>query len=117
MNTDSVSWGPDSARRCSAVVLAAVLVPWSLPAHAEGDILTGRKLAVEWCSRCHHIWPGGGMTDDPPSFSAIAMLRTPEEIRSNILAPHAMMPEVARILGLNVDDLVSYITSLSRPPQ
>jgi mono/diheme cytochrome c family protein len=103
---------------CSiAVVLAAALLPWSLPARAEGDIAAGRDLAVEWCSRCHDIWPGAGTTDDPPSFAAIAMSRTQQEIRGNILAPHAMMPEVARILGLNVDDLVAYITSLSRPPQ
>jgi hypothetical protein len=94
-----------------------VLVAWSLSAQAEGDTVAGRELAVEWCRRCHDIWPGGGVTDDPTSFAAIAMFRTPEEIRSNILAPHAMMPEVARVLGLNVDDLVAYITSLSRPPQ
>jgi hypothetical protein len=55
------------------------------------------------------------MKQDPPSLAAIAIYRSPEYIRSNIVAPHGAMPDIANVLGLNVDDLVAYITSLDRP--
>jgi hypothetical protein len=38
--------------------------------------------------------------------------RTSEQIRSKIAAPHMGMPEIAQVLGLNLDDLVAYIVSL-----
>ena len=52
------------------------------------------------------------MKQDPPSFAAIAVYRSPDQIRSKIIAPHVGMPEVAQILGLEVDDLIAYIVSL-----
>jgi hypothetical protein len=52
------------------------------------------------------------MKQEPPSFAAIAVYRSAEQIRSKIMVPHMGMPEVAQVLGLNVDDLVAYIVSL-----
>jgi mono/diheme cytochrome c family protein len=81
-------------------------------ARANGDPEAGQDLAADWCSRCHDIGREGQMKQDPPSFAAIAVYRTPDQIRSKILAPHVAMPDVAQVLGLNVDDLVAYIVSL-----
>ena len=79
---------------------------------AEGDPEVGQDLAADWCSRCHDIGREGQMKQEPPSFAAIAVYRTAEQIRSKITAPHMGMPEIAQVLGLNVDDLVAYIVSL-----
>jgi mono/diheme cytochrome c family protein len=80
--------------------------------HAQGNTEVGQDLAADWCSRCHDIGREGRMKQEPPSFAAIAIYRTAEQIRSKINAPHTGMPEIAQVLGLNVDDLVAYIVSL-----
>ena len=82
---------------------------------AEGDPVAGKETAREWCARCHDIERGGQWKRDPPSFSAIAAFRSPEYIHSNITFPHERMPDIAQVLGLNVDDLVAYIVSLEEP--
>jgi mono/diheme cytochrome c family protein len=79
---------------------------------AQGDAEVGQDLAADWCSRCHDVGREGRMKQEPPSFAAIAVYRTAEQIRSKINAPHTGMPEIAQVLGLNVDDLVAYIVSL-----
>lgn len=83
-------------------------------AGAEGDPEAGHQLAIEWCSSCHDTEPGGRMKEDPPSFAAIAVYRSPDQIRGKIIAPHTGMPEYATILGLDVDDLTAYIVSLEK---
>ena len=83
-------------------------------ARAQGDAEAGQDLAADWCSRCHDIGREGQMKQDPPSFAAIAVYRTPDQIRSKIIAPHMGMPEYAAILGLDVDDLTAYIVSLEK---
>ena len=95
-----------------------ILVGGALGLHsawAEGDLEAGQELAVQWCSRCHDIGPDGAMKQEPPSFAAIAVYRTPEYIWTNIMIPHGNMPEIAQVLGLNVDDLAAYIVSLEKP--
>jgi mono/diheme cytochrome c family protein len=79
---------------------------------AQGDADAGQDLAADWCSRCHDIGREGRMKQEPPSFAAIAVYRTADQIRSRIAAPHTGMPEIAQVLGLNLDDLVAYIVSL-----
>ncbi|MFQ5973748.1 MAG: c-type cytochrome [Alphaproteobacteria bacterium] len=81
-------------------------------AWAQGDVGKGRDLAARWCSRCHNIEPDGRMKQHPPDFAAIAVYRTGDRIKEKIIAPHRSMPDVASVLGLNVDDLVAYIVSL-----
>jgi len=83
-------------------------------AAATGDPAKGAALAQQWCSRCHNVQPGGAMKQQPPAFAAIAAYRSPGYIRTNIINPHSNMPEIATAAGLNVDDLVAYITSLER---
>jgi mono/diheme cytochrome c family protein len=79
---------------------------------AQGDADAGQDLAADWCSRCHDIGREGRMKQEPPSFAAIAVYRSADQIRSRIAAPHTGMPEIAQVLGLNLDDLVAYIVSL-----
>jgi len=94
--------------------LAALAALAAVPAGARepGDPVEGRAVAQQWCSECHDVEPGGAFKLDPPAFAAIAVYRTNEYIRANILYPHEGMPEVAKVFGLNVDDLVAYIRSI-----
>jgi mono/diheme cytochrome c family protein len=97
------------------LVVCAFLAGITLvPSHVrgQGDPEVGQDLAADWCSRCHDIGREGQMKQEPPSFAAIAAYRSAEQIRSKIMVPHTGMPEVAQVLGLNVDDLVAYIVSL-----
>ncbi|NNF72724.1 MAG: cytochrome c [Rhodobacteraceae bacterium] len=90
----------------------------ALPAFAAGDPDQGRALAKEWCSECHDVSANGAFKLDPPSFAAVAVYRSEEQIFSRISlpAPHHGMPRIGLILDLEaVDDLVAYIASLERP--
>jgi mono/diheme cytochrome c family protein len=104
MRMPGMEWG-------AAWVLA---IAGASAAQAAGDPVAGRDLAAQWCSRCHDTSPGGSFKQEPPSFAAIAVYRSPEAIRSRIVLPatHAGMPELAQILGLDADDLTAYIVSL-----
>lgn len=93
-------------------LLALALLALPAVAAEPGDPARGQELARQWCSECHDVEPGGGFKQTPPSFASIAVYRSPEHIRANILFPHEGMPELAQVFGLEVDDLVAYIVSL-----
>ena len=99
----------------SIMCLGLMSLGISSMALAEGDSLAGKEVAREWCADCHDVEPGGHMKQDPPAFTAIANYRSPEYIHANITFPHERMPDMAQVLGLNVDDLVAYIVSLEQP--
>ena len=99
----------------SAMRLAVLSIGVSGMALADGDPIAGKEAAKEWCAGCHDVEPGGQMKQDPPAFTAIANYRSPDYIHANITFPHERMPDVAQILGLNVDNLVAYIVSLEEP--
>ena len=99
----------------SAIWLGVISLVIPGMALADGDPLAGKEAAREWCAGCHDVEPGGQLKRDPPSFTAIANYRSPDYIHANITFPHERMPDVAQILGLNVDDLVAYIVSLEEP--
>ncbi len=83
-----------------------------------GDAAAGRRLAEEHCVRCHNIEKGAGFKLKPPSFQAIAIYRTSEDIWSRIIAPspHSGMPDVQwTLMPEEVQDLVAYIASLDVP--
>jgi mono/diheme cytochrome c family protein len=101
------------ALRVLAFVFACLVMAGS--AVAEGDVKDGEKLARESCARCHNVEPKGPFKLHPPSFTAIAVYRSVEQIRGRILFPplHANMPEIGYLLSPeNVDHVVAYITSL-----
>ncbi len=82
---------------------------------AEGDGATGAKLARESCVRCHNVEPNGPFKEHPPSFAAIAVFRSDEQIYGRIMFPplHAGMPQLGYMLTPdNVKHLVAYIRSL-----
>ena len=101
------------------LVLLAVLFAagsTSAPAFAA-DVESGRRLAEETCARCHDVGPDGAFKQFPPSFAAIAVFRSPEDIRARILYPplHSNMPQMGIIWAPGViNNLVAYIVSLER---
>lgn len=86
-------------------------------ARAESDPVTGRELASEHCTRCHDVSAEGRFKRHPPSFAAIAVYRSPDQIYGRIAFPplHSSMPSVGYMLTPeNIEDLVAYIVSLER---
>ncbi len=85
---------------------------------AEGDAAKGRLLAQEKCARCHNIEKGAAFKLQPPSFQAIAIYRTRQDIWGRIISPspHSGMPDMMWALTPDqVQDAVAYITSLDTP--
>lgn len=80
----------------------------------EGNATMGRQIAEEYCVSCHMVDPGGPFKQDPPSFAAIAIYRSPDQIRARIVQPiHADVPRYSEyMIGGNIDDMVAYIASL-----
>ena len=96
---------------CSAAMAA---IP-AAAAFAEGDAATGQEIAQEACVRCHNIEPNGPFKEHPPSFAAIAVFRSDEQIWARIMFPplHTSMPQLGYTLSPdNVQHLVAYIRSL-----
>ena len=105
-----------SLRWMPILVFGVSLAATSVTAGGSAD--EGRRLAEEWCSQCHDISADGPFKLYPPSFAAVAVYRSPDQISSRISFPrrHYGMPRIGLILDIEaVDDLVAYITSLERP--
>ena len=84
-------------------------------AFAEGDVVMGEEVARESCVRCHNVEANGPFKEHPPSFAAIAVYRSEEQIFGRIMFPplHSAMPQLGYMLTPdNVDHLVAYIRSL-----
>lgn len=82
---------------------------------AEGDVATGEEIARESCVRCHNVDADGPFKEHPPSFAAIAVYRSEEQIFGRIMFPplHSSMPQLGYMLSPdNVEHLVAYIRSL-----
>lgn len=99
--------------------LPLVLVAGLSPALAlEGDAQNGRRLAQEFCTRCHDVGPEGAWKMHPPSFASIARFRPEEQIVARIWFPpvHGQMPQMFEMLRPEVvADLAAYILSLDAP--
>ncbi|PWL34493.1 MAG: hypothetical protein DCO97_14295 [Marivita sp. XM-24bin2] len=80
----------------------------------DGNVTMGQQIAEEYCASCHMVGPGGAFKEDPPSFAAIAVYRSADQIRARIVQPiHDAMPRYTEyMIGGNIDDMVAYITSL-----
>ena len=82
------------------------------------DAENGKALAEEHCSRCHDVGPDGAFKQYPPSFAAIAVFRSAQQIYGKIIFPpiHTYMPQIGLISEPGqVDDIVAYIGSLEAP--
>ena len=105
-------------RRSGFTPLASLfLVFTAASACAEGDIEAGEKFAREWCSRCHNVEADGPFKLHPPSFAAIAVYRSADQIYGRMVFPplHSGMPELGYMLmPENVEDVLAYIVSLEK---
>ena len=98
-----------------SVCFAVLMIVSVSTALAEGDVAIGEEIARESCIRCHNVERGGVFKEHPPSFAAIAVYRSEEQIYGRIMFPplHASMPQVGYMLTPdNVEHLVAYIQSL-----
>lgn len=96
-------------------VTTAVLVSALYGPASAADPANGRKLAEEWCTKCHNIEAGAPFKLHPPSFASIAVYRDAMDIRGKIFGQnmHVNMPDASWFLQVEeLDDLVAYITSL-----
>ena len=77
------------------------------------DAAAGRKLAEQWCAKCHNIEKGAPFKLHPPSIASIAVYRLEQDIRGKIIEPHIGMIDVKWVLPIeDIDNLTAYITSL-----
>lgn len=96
-------------------ILATVMTSAAV---AEGDVDLGAEIARESCVRCHDVESNGAFKEYPPSFAAIAVYRSDDQIYGRIMFPpvHVGMPEIGYMLSpINVEHLVAYIRSLEAP--
>jgi mono/diheme cytochrome c family protein len=77
------------------------------------DAAAGRKLAEQWCAKCHNIEKGAPFKLHPPSFASISVYRPAGDIFGKIFAPQHDMPDIKWVLQAEeMEDLTAYITSL-----
>jgi cytochrome c len=82
-------------------------------AWAAGDPERGRALAVQWCTSCHVVDLEGHGTDAAPALPTLlgSNLRTPDELRGWLVAPHPPMPDLD-LTRQEIEDIVAYLVSL-----
>lgn len=98
-----------------SLLLPTLLLAMSYSVYAA-DTAAGRKLAEEWCAKCHNIDKGAPFKLNPPSFASIAAYRPSDVILGKIITPssHSGMPEALWTLQReDFENLVTYITSLA----
>jgi mono/diheme cytochrome c family protein len=81
---------------------------------AAADVLTGARLAGQWCASCHVVGdiPPASVQQGPPSFRTIAQGGlTTDQLRTFLSHPHAPMPDLA-LTRSEIDDLIAYIDTL-----
>ncbi len=93
------------------LTLAAILaaLPY-FPAHAAGDVESGRRIAETWCKPCHAIGSPRG-TDVAQPFADIAAKRSAQSIGAFLADPHGAMPNI-QLSRQQIDDVVAYMETL-----
>lgn len=102
------------------VLVGALVWAGTAAAQGMGDAEAGQALAEEHCARCHDIEPGGAFKRDPPSFAAIAVYRSADDITGRIWYPamHSRMPPMSMLMTPEqVENLTAYIVSLEGASQ
>jgi hypothetical protein len=83
---------------------------------AGGSIVEGKLAARKSCVFCHNIEENGPFKQNPPSFAAIAVYRSDNQIRNRIFYPDVhsgMRKQLGFVFSVDtVEDLVAYIRSL-----
>jgi mono/diheme cytochrome c family protein len=117
--------GPRSTRKDDRDVrcfwqLMAVLISLTVAdtAHAEGDRVRGRELAIAKCFQCHVIGdynPYGGVSNSPSFYIFSERL---EVYRERLQTFDQRRPHLSRDLRLppkDLQDVIAYVESLERP--
>jgi cytochrome c len=88
----------------------------AVPALAQGDVETGRQHVLNWCTGCHVVDQDGHGADVGPALPALLAdgRRTSDEIRGWLADPHPPMPKLD-LTRQEIEDIVSYLESLTRP--
>ncbi len=83
-------------------------------ASAQGDPEAGRSLALQWCTSCHVVDLEGHGTDAAPPLPMLVQqeLRTPDQLRAWLTAPHPPMPDLA-LSRQEIEDIVAYLETLA----
>ena len=85
-------------------------------AYAQGSILEGERAARQSCVICHNVEQNGPFKQRPPSFAAIAVYRSDNQIRNRIFYPDVhsgMRRQLGFVFSVDtIEDLVAYIRSL-----
>ena len=96
---------------------AALAVPIeALAQPLEGNLSSGRQVAIEICSGCHQVDADISCKGAyPPSFEDIAKLpsTTALSLRAFLRSSHITMPNLL-IFAPDIDDLIVYILSLKQ---
>ena len=95
----------------------AISIAGTNQAVAEGSAAEGAEIAKKWCARCHDISSDGPFRLQPPSFAAIAVYRSMDQIYGRIAYPnvHTGMPQLSYVLTPEgIKHLVAYIVSLEK---
>ena len=83
---------------------------------AGGNIITGERVARESCAICHNVEKNGPFKQSPPSFAAIAVYRSDNQIRNRIFYPDAhtgMRSQLGFVFSIDkIENLVAFIRSL-----
>ncbi len=99
------------------IVLAIIVLLGNVGTNARAqDLANGKKLANNWCSKCHVIdgkVPPMGKTGAVPSFPAIAHTKstTATSLRTFLSTSHATMPDY-NLSQKEIGDVSEYILSL-----
>jgi mono/diheme cytochrome c family protein len=95
----------------AAAILAIVLAP---PALAQGDVASGQELARTWCTPCHVVDLDGYGADAAPPLPVLLGdgVRTPDQIRGWLAAPHPPMPDFD-LSRQEIEDIVAYLRSMA----
>jgi mono/diheme cytochrome c family protein len=101
----------------SLFIAAALAVPIeALAQPLEGNLSSGRQLAIEICSGCHQVDADiSSKGAYPPSLEDIAKLpsTTALSLRAFLRSSHITMPNLL-IFAPDIDDLIVYILSLKQ---
>ena len=101
----------------SGLLFTAIIMASSVDlARAEalpGNPVDGEHLATAQCSTCHAVGRQCKDSQQAPSFSSIAQMRSTTSLSLHVflVTPHANMPNY-QFTQKEIDDVVSYILSL-----
>jgi mono/diheme cytochrome c family protein len=77
----------------------------------HGDAARGKEIAARWCVSCHRA-DGGTLTDQAPSFAALAASgRSEAAIRGFLVQPHPPMPPLS-LANQEIEDIIAHLRTL-----